>query len=267
MSASEIYTLLRNDPLGWAIAVALGAVLGSFANVVIYRLPRDRSLVWPRSRCPHCATAIAFYDNIPIVSYLVLRGRCRQCHAPIALRYPLVELLGAGLTLAAVRAAATPLMALSHTVFLLALLVVLFIDFDFQVIPDAITLPGTLLGLLIALWSPLPVRDALIGVAAGGGGLLLLAEGYRRAAHREGLGMGDVKLMGMVGAFVGWQGVLVTLILGSLAGSLIGGVLIASRRGTRHTALPFGSFLAPAGWVALLLGPALWEAYLRLFRG
>jgi len=203
MSASEIYQLLRQDPFGWAIVAALGAVFGSFANVVIYRLPRDRSLVRPRSRCPHCAAPIAPYDNLPIVSYLLLRGRCRHCRAPITLRYPVVELLGAGLTLAAVRTAATPALALGHAVFLLALLVVLFIDFDFQVIPDVITLPGTVLGLLLSLWSPLPLRDALIGVAVGGGGLLLLAEGYRRVAHREGLGMGDVKLMAMVGAFVG----------------------------------------------------------------
>jgi leader peptidase (prepilin peptidase)/N-methyltransferase len=144
-------------------------------------------------------------------------------------------------------------------------MVVLFIDYDFQIIPDAITLPGILLGLLVALWSPLPIRDALIGVAVGGGGLLLVAEGYRRLAHREGLGMGDVKLMAMVGAFLGWQNALITLVIGSLAGSLVGGSLIAARRGTRHTALPFGSFLAPAAYVALVWGDRMIAAYLGLF--
>jgi leader peptidase (prepilin peptidase)/N-methyltransferase len=264
MSAGEIHALLRGEPFGWLFLALIGAILGSFGNVVIYRLPRQLSLIRPRSRCPRCASTIAFYDNIPIASYLLLGGRCRRCRASISPRYPLVELLGAGLSVAAVGLAPTPAMAVVDTVLALALLVVLFIDYDFQIIPDAITLPGVVAGILVALWGPLPVRDSLIGVGVGGGGLFLVAEGYRRVAHREGLGMGDVKLMGMIGAFLGWQGALITLVLGSLVGSLVGGALIASRRGGRYTALPFGSFLAPAAWAALFFGSALWQAYLRL---
>jgi leader peptidase (prepilin peptidase)/N-methyltransferase len=186
---------------------------------------------------------------------------------PIPLRYPLVELLGAALILAVGVHAAGGVAALAAAGFALALLAVLFIDYDFQVIPDAITIPGIGLGLLAAAWTPLAVRDALLGVAVGGGGLLLVAEGYRRLARREGLGMGDVKLMAMVGAFLGWQGALATLVIGSFAGSVVGGALIASRRGGRHTALPFGSFLAPAAWAALFFGDWLWRAYLGLLPG
>jgi leader peptidase (prepilin peptidase) / N-methyltransferase len=267
MSASEIFTLLHREPLGLAAGAVLGALLGSFINVVIYRLPRDLSLVRPRSKCPHCGAGIAFYDNIPLVSYFVLGGRCRRCRGPISARYPLVEALGAALTAVIVGLAPTPLMAVVWIAFALSLLAVLFIDFDYQIIPDAITLPGIVVGLVAAAFGPLPFRDSVIGVAVGGGGLLLVAEAYRRIARREGLGLGDVKLMAMVGAFLGWRGALATLILGSLAGSLVGGALIASRRGTRLTALPFGSFLAPAAWAALFFGPWLWRAYLRLLGG
>jgi leader peptidase (prepilin peptidase)/N-methyltransferase len=267
MSAAEVYTLLHREPLGVAAGAVFGALLGSFVNVVIYRLPREISLVRPRSHCPGCGARIAFYDNIPLISYFALGGRCRRCRAPIPARYPLVEALGAALSGGVVWLAASPGMALAWGAFVLALLAVLFIDYDFQIIPDVITLPGIALGLAAAVWGPLPVKDALIGLAVGGGGLLLVAEGYRRIARREGLGLGDVKLMAMVGAFLGWHGALATLVLGSFAGSLVGGALIASRRGTRLTALPFGSFLAPAAWAALFFGPWLWRAYLRLLAG
>jgi leader peptidase (prepilin peptidase) / N-methyltransferase len=267
MSVTEVYTLLHREPMGVAAGALFGALLGSFVNVVIHRLPREMSLVRPRSHCPGCGAPIAFYDNIPLVSYFVLGGRCRRCRAPIAARYPLVEALGAGLVGGVVWLAASPGMALAWAAFALALLAVLFIDYDFQIIPDVITLPGIALGLVAAVWGPLPVKDALIGLAVGGGGLLLVAEGYRRIARREGLGLGDVKLMAMVGAFLGWHGALATLVLGSFAGSLVGVALIASRRGTRLTALPFGSFLAPAAWAALFFGPWLWRAYLRLLAG
>ncbi len=264
MSAAEIYTLLHREPMGVAAGAVLGAILGSFVNVVIYRLPRDLSIVRPRSRCPGCGAPIAFFDNVPLISYFLLGGRCRRCGAPISARYPLVEALGAALLGGVVWLAPTLGMAAAWGAFALALLAVLFIDFDFQIIPDAITLPGVGLGLIAAIWGPLPLKDALLGLAVGGGGLLLVAEGYRRIARREGLGLGDVKLMAMVGVFLGWRGALATLVLGSLAGSLVGGALIASRRGTRLTALPFGSFLAPAAWVALFAGPWLWRAYLGL---
>jgi leader peptidase (prepilin peptidase)/N-methyltransferase len=267
MSASQVYGFLRSQPIGWGILAVAGALLGSFINVVIYRLPRGLSLVWPGSHCPRCGKSIAAYDNLPIVSFLLLRGRCRRCRMPISPRYPLVEALGAALTLGIALQAGNGLGALIGLVFALALLAVLFIDYDFQIIPDVITLPGIALGLLATLLSPLSIRDSLLGVVIGGGGLFLVAAAYHRVARREGLGMGDVKLMAMVGAFLGWRGAVATLVLGSLAGSLVGGVLIASRRGSRHTALPFGSFLAPAAWAALLFGEWLWRAYLHVLHG
>jgi len=254
-------------PLDWLLVALVGASLGSFANVVIHRLPRGISLVRRRSRCPSCEQPIAWFDNVPLLSFALLVGRCRRCRARIPARYPLVEALGALLALAAFWRAPGPAQAVLWTGFALALLVVIFIDYDHRIIPDAITLPGAGVGLAAALLGPRPLPDALWGVALGAGGLLLVAWFYRLAAKREGLGLGDVKLMAMIGAFCGWQGALVTILLGSLAGSLVGIALLSSGRGTRRTALPFGSFLAPAAWAALFAGAWLWGQYLRLFTG
>ena len=259
------FAWLQHSAVGWAAAALLGACLGSFINVVIYRLPRDLSLVRPRSRCPVCGRMIRAVENIPLLSYLALGGRCRGCAARIPLRYPAVEALGAALTLAAVVTSHSAAEAAVHTALVLALLAVVFIDLDFRIIPDAITLPGTVAGLLWSLVGPLPARDSFLGVLAGGGGLLLIAWGYQRVTGREGLGLGDVKLMAMVGAFLGWGGALGTVLAGSLAGSLVGLGLILAGRGNRLTALPFGTFLAPAAWLVVFQGEALWRCYLALF--
>jgi leader peptidase (prepilin peptidase)/N-methyltransferase len=175
-----------------------------------------------------------------------------------------VELLGGLLTVAVVLQAASLGMAMAAVVFALALLAVVFIDLDLRIIPNSITLPGVIVGLLAAILGPMPLRDALLGVIVGAGALLLLAGTYRLVTGRDGLGMGDVKLMAMVGAFLGWQGASATLLLGSLAGSLVGAGLMLGGRGTGRTALPFGTFLAPAAWIALLFGPGLWRWYLSL---
>ena len=259
------YTYLQNSPAGWVMALLLGAVCGSFINVVIYRVPRNLSLIRPPSSCPNCKRRVRPLENIPIVSYLLLRGCCRGCKARIPLRYPLVESLGAGLMLLAFCGAPDVLTGVVWSAFSLALLAVVFIDLDFRIIPDSITLPGTILGLIWALLSPFSFRDAALGVLTGGGGLLLIALVYQRITGREGLGMGDVKLMAMVGAFLGWQGALGTVLCGSLVGSLVGGALVLRGRGTRLTALPFGTFLAPAAWLVLFLGHQIWNAYLSLF--
>jgi leader peptidase (prepilin peptidase)/N-methyltransferase len=265
MDWEALYTWLRDTPGGWGASLALGAVFGSFINVVIYRLPRGLSLVRPGSSCPGCRRPVRPHENIPLLSYLILRGRCRGCGMRISLRYPLIEAFAAGLTLLVVRVSAGPWAAAFGVIFALALLAVVFIDLDFRIIPDRITLPGTILGVLWALCGPFPLLDSLLGVLTGGGGLLLIALGYQRVTGREGLGMGDVKLMAMVGAFLGWQGALGTVLCGSLVGSLVGGALILGGRGTRLTALPFGTFLAPAAWLVLFVGHDLWAAYLSLF--
>lgn len=265
MTIQETYTILQAHGWAWVMAGLLGAALGSFINVVIYRLPQGLSLWFPRSHCPNCKRPVRPHENLPIIGYLFLKGRCAGCKERISLRYPLVEVAGAGLTVLALLYADTPLAALLWTVFVLALLAVVFIDYDHRIIPDAITLPGILIGLLWALGGAPSLTRSLLGVVAGGGGLLLVAVVYRLVTGREGLGMGDVKLMAMVGAFLGWEGALGTILCGSFVGSLVGVGLMIGGRGGRQTALPFGTFLAPAAWIVLFAGKSLWESYLRLF--
>ena len=256
---------LRTTPLGWGMLFFIGSVLGSFINVLIHRVPREISIWRPPSHCPACGRRVRPHENIPILAYVFLRGRCRGCGVRISLRYPLVEALGGGLTVASVLLAPTLGAGAIWTLFSLALLAVLFIDLDFRIIPDPISLPGIVAGLVWSFFNSLGILDALLGVLAGGGGLLLIAVVYQKVTGREGLGMGDVKLMAMVGAFLGWQGALGTLLVGSLAGSLVGATLILRGKGTGQTALPFGTFLAPAAWAILFMGERLWSRYLLFF--
>jgi len=249
-----------------AAALALGLILGSFLNVVIHRLPLGLSVVRPRSRCPRCQTPIAPWDNIPVLSFLFLRGRCRHCRASISPRYPLVEILGAACVWLAACTSASPAAAALRAVLLLALLAVAWIDFDHHIIPDVISLPGIVLGLAFSPAIGVSRTDALAGAAVGAGALYLAGFSYRLLRGASGMGLGDVKLGGMLGAFLGWKGALLTIILGSFLGSLAGIGLMLARKGTGRTALPFGSFLAPAGAVVLLFGPRLWDLYLGLAR-
>lgn len=247
-----------------AFALALGLCVGSFLNVVIYRMPRGLSVVRPGSACPSCRAPIAWWDNVPLLSFALLRGRCRRCGARIAWRYPLVELVTAGLfALVFIRFGATPA-ALAYLAFVAALVAVTFIDLDHRIIPDRITLAGAALGLLLAPVTGRGWIGAAAGAVAGGGALLLLALAYERIRGVAGMGGGDVKFAAMAGAFLGLQGIFVTLFLASFVGSLAGILLMARGSGTRMTALPFGTFLAPAAAVALFWGPALVALYLSL---
>jgi leader peptidase (prepilin peptidase)/N-methyltransferase len=253
---------IKDVPGLWIGLALLGLALGSFLNVVIYRLPLGLSVVRPRSHCPACQAQIRAGDNIPLLSYLLLRGRCRRCGAAISARYPLVELLGLVSVLAASVASATPWAAAARAAFLLAMVAVFFIDLDHRIIPDEISLGGAVAGLLVAPVLDLPRLQALIGVLAGAGGLLLVALAYRQLRGVSGMGGGDIKLAAAIGAFVGWQGLLLTLVIGSFVGSAVGIALLLRGRATGKSALPFGCFLAPAAAVALLLGPRLWAWYL-----
>ncbi len=249
--------------------VLFGLVWGSFLNVVIYRLPLGLSLVKPPSSCPRCGTRIRPYDNIPVLSYLLLGGKCRHCRARISPVYPLVEALTAGSFVLAFfhhgREWSWPLVA--TCLFGSALIVLGFIDFFHQILPDEITLPGLVLALAYSLVrKDLPFLKALLGAAVGAGFLLLVYLVYKGVRKKEGLGMGDVTMMLFVGAFVGWQKTLLTLVLASFAGALAGVVLIAFRKKDLQHALPFGTFLAPAAYVAALWGEALITAYLGLFK-
>ena len=246
-------------------AFVFGAVIGSFLNVCICRLPAGESIVHPRSRCPGCKTPIRSADNIPIISYLLLRGRCRSCGRAISPRYPLVELLmGALLVVLAYRYDVSPALAVSGA-FVAALIVVSFIDLDHQIIPDVISLPGIGVGLLISLlgYGP-PLVDSVLGVLCGGGILYAVAFGYEALTGREGMGGGDIKLLAMIGAFLGWRGVLVTLILGSFGGAVVGVTLMIARGADTRLPIPFGPFLALGAVCALFFGNELITWYLQL---
>jgi leader peptidase (prepilin peptidase) / N-methyltransferase len=243
----------------------LGLSVGSFLNVCVHRLPRRQSLVHPGSRCPHCGYVLRWYDNIPVVSYLLLRGRCRACRESIAIRYPALEL--ATLVLFLVHGAVFGWSALLvvRLLFACAMVVLFAIDLEHHLLPDVITLPGIVAGLLFSIVLPPGIVDSLLGVLVGGGVLWLIGEAYYRYSGQEGMGGGDVKMLAMIGAFLGWKLVLVTLVLSSVAGSLIGVVVIALKRGGMKYALPYGTFLALGALAASLVGERLVSWYLGFY--
>jgi leader peptidase (prepilin peptidase)/N-methyltransferase len=246
-------------------AFLFGAILGSFLNVCIWRIPAKQSIIFPPSHCPQCKARLRPYDNIPLLSYLLLRGRCRACGGRISPRYPLVEaLMGILLVLLLQHCGLTPALAI-YTVFVAALVVVTFIDIDHQIIPDSISLPGIPLGVLCAFLGvgPSPL-DSVVGLLLGGGLLYAVAAGYQLLTGRDGMGGGDIKLLAMIGAFLGWRGVLVTLLLGSLGGAVVGGVFVVARGGDARVPIPFGPFLALGAVCALFFGDALIGWYLDI---
>ena len=248
-----------------AIVAFLGLAIGSFLNVVIHRVPRRESVVSPGSRCPACGYALRAVDNVPVFSYLALRGRCRQCGVRISPRYPLVELATAALfVLHYFVFGWTPLLAV-RLLFAASLVALFAIDLEHHLLPDVITLPGIGAGLLASLFLPPGIRDALIGILAGGGVLWLIGEAYYRYSGEEGMGGGDVKMLAMIGAFLGWQLVIVTLVFSSIAGSLIGILLIVTRRGGMKYALPYGTFLSIAALVASLAGVQIVDWYVGMY--
>jgi leader peptidase (prepilin peptidase)/N-methyltransferase len=271
-----------------AAVFVIGLVIGSFLNVCIVRLPRGGSIVSPPSHCPRCNSSIKFYDNIPLISFLLLRGKCRTCGEPISWQYPLVELVNALFYVWIVRefwlgGEAILMMALCSS-----LIVITFIDLEHLIIPDSITLPGMLVGLSLApffmssLVDPLPFHldhffphagpyltgflNSLIGLIMGGGPLLAIGWIWEKLRHVEAMGGGDVKLMGMVGSFLGWKGALLTIMLGALAGSAVGLVLIVLNRHKMGTYIPFGPFLAVGAVASAFYGPDIVSWYIGLIR-
>ncbi len=262
------------------LAFVVGTCIGSFLNVCIYRIPAEESVVSPASRCPQCGTPIAWYDNVPILGWLWLRARCRACGLRIPARYPIVEALTGLLAVVALcRFGPTP-PALIAFAFTAALLLITYIDFDHRFIPDEVSLPGVLIGLAVSfLPDGIGPLDAAAGALLGGGILWLVAWSYERATGIEGMGLGDVKLLAMIGAFLGWQVIPGVIVIASLTGTLAGLLVIAGaagrrvgrrvvrrlgrgallpyvRRAARRTAIPFGPFLALGAVIALYL-PAL----------
>jgi len=237
-----------------AFAFALGACIGSFLNVVVWRLPRGESLVHPGSHCPACNAPIPAWANVPLLSYALLRGRCRACGAHISARYPLVEAL-TGIVFAALLFVHGPTpRLLVDWALAAALIAVTFIDLDHRIIPNSITLPGLVIGLVLSLVAPqlgVGWRDAVLGVACIGGALWGISAGYERLSGKIGLGMGDVKLVAMLASFLGLEGALGVLIVGCLVGIAYGLLMMAWVKGGRDTRIPFGPALAAAGLVFL----------------
>jgi leader peptidase (prepilin peptidase) / N-methyltransferase len=250
---------------GIALASIFGAVIGSFLNVCIYRLPIGKSIVWPASACPSCGRELAWYENVPIISWLVLRGRCRTCRERISVRYPIIELLTAVMCATAFWYYGPTPLFVSRFIFGCALIVLFAIDLEHQLLPNVITLPGIVVGFVFSLVTGPGYLSSLIGILVGGGLLFLVAEAYYRVRHEEGLGMGDVKMLAMIGAFLGWPATLMTLMMGSVAGSVVGVALIALKRGDMKYALPFGTFLAMGAALAATVGPDLLTWYMRFW--
>jgi leader peptidase (prepilin peptidase)/N-methyltransferase len=245
----------------YGMAVICGLTAGSFLNVIIYRVPRGLSIVKPRSRCPRCGKRISWHENVPILSYLMLRGLCRGCGAPIPARYPLVEASGAALAVVAVLNYGFTIHAAFAYAFLMALLAITLIDWDFRIIPDCLSIPFLLVGLLWSLVNPgLTIARSALGALAGGGGLYAIGALYKRARKTEGMGGGDVKLMAMIGAFVGIKLVIPVVLIASFGGTLYGLTLLKAGKDAK-TAVAFGSFLAPAAAVCLLCGERLLAWY------
>jgi leader peptidase (prepilin peptidase) / N-methyltransferase len=251
-----------------AVAVFLfGLVAGSFLNVVIHRFPRGESVVFPGSHCPACGAPIRVIDNVPVLSWVLLRGRCRDCRARISPRYPLVELVNAALWLAVfLRAPGWPDFA-SGAFLCSACIALLAIDAEFRILPDRITLTGIAVGLALSFLSQWRTPTSAFGGAAlGAGALWLLAFVWEKVRKVEAMGLGDVKMLGMIGALLGISGMVLSVLLASVAGSLVGLALVVARRGSLQTALPFGVFLALGAIASLFWGPeivALYRAGLR----
>jgi leader peptidase (prepilin peptidase)/N-methyltransferase len=245
--------------------IVSGLCVGSFLNVCIYRLPRGGSLLHPRSRCPGCDYQLGWFDNIPVVSYLMLLGRCRRCKTRISPRYPIVELLTAAIFLMHYAVFGLTALLVVRLIFACALIVLFAIDLEHQILPDVVTLSGLVAGLILSLAFPPGVLDAVLGAIVGGGVLWLIAEAYFRFTGQEGMGGGDVKMLAMIGAFLGWKLVLVTLFVSSLTGSLLGALLILSKKGSMKQALPYGTFLALGALFASLFGEATVNWYTGLY--
>jgi len=263
----------------YIIVFIFGSIIGSFLNVCIYRIPRDLSVVFPSSSCPSCGRPIRFYDNIPIISYLLLMGKCRACKAKISARYPLVEFLnGIFYAFAMYRFGSDSLWTvLIYFIFLSSLVVITFIDIDFQIIPDAITLPGIPIALLLGStvlpdpfqgfdyfqqFQPLGFKSSLIGMISGGGFFYLVAVLGRALLKKDAMGGGDIKMMAMVGGLMGWKAVILTTFMASLFGSVIGISLIALKGRKWGSKIPFGPYLALGAVISLFRGQELLMWYL-----
>ena len=244
-------------------AFLFGTIIGSFLNVCIYRIPQGQSLLHPGSHCPNCGVTVRWYQNVPLLSFVFLGGRCINCKVPISVRYPIVEGL-TGLLFALVfhHFGAHPA-TLIYWIFVAALVAITFIDLDHQIIPDVISIPGILAGFSCSFFLPwMSWTDSVFGILLGGGSLYLVAVGYELITKNEGMGGGDIKLLAMIGAFMGWKAVLPIVFLSSLLGCLVGIPVMLIQKADRKLAIPFGPFLASAAIIFLLFGGRIIQEYL-----
>ncbi len=249
----------------WLMVFCIGLCIGSFLNVCIYRLPLRKSIVMPGSYCPKCGHRLRWWENIPVLSFLLLRARCSSCGTRISIQYPVVELLTGFLALLLWYKFGLNLSLVIYFYFTAGLIVISMIDLRHQIIPDVISLPGIVLGLLSSFVLPmLSWEDSLLGILAGGGTLYLVAWGYQLLTHREGMGGGDIKLLAMIGAFLGWKAIPMVIFLSAALGSVIGLVMILVQKKGRYMPIPYGPFLALAALVFLFWGPELNAWYLKI---
>ncbi len=256
-------------------AFALGAIIGSFLNVVIYRYPREQSVVYPPSRCPRCGASIRWFDNVPVLSWILLFGRCRDCRSSIDVRYPLVELANGLFYLAIFLHSGISIMSLLLAASVSATIVLIFIDAEIQMLPDVIDLPGIAVGLLVGvvahshpatgLVTSGNLLDSVVGAIAGAAILLSVAFLYRVIRRVEGMGLGDVKMLAMIGSIVGWQWLFAVLMIASVSGSIVGVAIIVSTGSDFKLALPFGVFLGLGLLTVLFFGDIL-SSWLPAFR-
>lgn len=253
------------NPFLVASAALFGLMVGSFLNVVIYRLPRGQSVIKPRSYCPRCSRKLAWYENIPVLSYLFLRCKCSGCGSRIPISYPIVELIGGGLAVLVLSRFGPAIDVIFVYAFLMALLAITVIDWNHRVIPDEISLPFILAGLGWSFFNPdLNPLESALGIIAGGGGLYIVGAVYRILRHTEGMGGGDVKLMAMIGAFLGVKFILPVILIASFFGSVYGLALLRSGKGGKAV-VAFGSFLAPAAGLCMFAGTSLIAWYIGHF--
>lgn len=286
-----VFDLIQSTPIAFSLlATVLGLLVGSFLNVVIYRTPillmrcwrrecqelteqpldaegEKFNLVTPRSRCPHCHHSIAALENIPVLSYLWLRGKCSACAKPISVRYPFIELLSAALSAVTAWHFGFGMAAVAALALTWVLIALAFIDIDHMLLPDSLVLPFLWLGLLLNVFNVFtPLSNAVIGAVAGYLSLWLVFHLFKLITGKEGMGYGDFKLLALFGAWLGWQSLPLIILLSSLIGALIGIGLIVLRGRDRAQPLPFGPYLAAAGWVAMLWGDVILRHYLQMAR-
>jgi len=248
------------------IVTLFGLCIGSFLNVCAYRIPLGKSIVRPGSRCTSCGRMLSWFDNLPVLSWVVLGGRCRTCKQPVSWQYPLVEIVTSLVFVVTYLTYGLTLLSLVRVAFGCALIVLFVTDLHHKILPNVITLPGIVVGFVCSFFLPPGWVSSLIGLIVGGGFLFAIAEAYYRFRGQEGLGMGDVKLLAMIGAFLGWKLVLLTLVFASFTGSLAGGLLIASGRGSMKYALPFGTFLAVGALLASTWGDPIADWYFGFYQ-